>query len=157
MEGGLGALQAHLPPVRDGLQLHGVAAVLLQPLQVQEGLRLRRHTNTPLALLASLRIHARRHSGPLPFQKAHRRQLFGSDWVKAGPRGEPPPPPPPPPLLGTHVVQREGGAARKIAFRALGGSRVIRASQGFLAVFGLQHSSASVSLMSSCFSDLRLF
>lgn len=43
MEVGLGALQAHLPPVRDGLQLHGVAAVLLQPLQIQEGLRLRRH------------------------------------------------------------------------------------------------------------------
>lgn len=53
MEGGLGALQAHLPPVRDGLQLHGVAAVLLQPLQIQEGLRLRRHKNTPRAVSIS--------------------------------------------------------------------------------------------------------
>lgn len=40
MEGGLGALQAHLPPICDGLQLHSVAAVLLQSLQIQEGLRL---------------------------------------------------------------------------------------------------------------------
>lgn len=32
MEGSLGALQAHLSPVRDGLQLYSVAAVLLQSL-----------------------------------------------------------------------------------------------------------------------------
>ena len=42
VEGGLGALQSHLSPVRDSLQLHSVAAVLLKPLQIHPALRLRR-------------------------------------------------------------------------------------------------------------------
>lgn len=42
-ERSLGALQTHLSPVCDGLQLHGVAAVLLQPLQIHPTLCLRQH------------------------------------------------------------------------------------------------------------------
>lgn len=34
VKGGLGALQTHLPPVCDSLQLHSVTAVLFQSLQI---------------------------------------------------------------------------------------------------------------------------
>lgn len=40
MERGLGALQAHLSPVGDSLQLHSVAAILLQSLQIHPALSL---------------------------------------------------------------------------------------------------------------------
>lgn len=51
VERGLGALQAHLSPVGDSLQLHSVAAVLLQSLEIHPALSLQQQ------------VHKKRHLG----------------------------------------------------------------------------------------------
>lgn len=49
VERSLGALQTHLSPVRDGLQLHSVTAVLLQSLQIHPALSLWQQNTCMLA------------------------------------------------------------------------------------------------------------
>ena len=141
VERSLGALQPHLSPVRDSLQLHSVAVVLLKSLQIHPALSLRQHKTLGCWRVCSL-PHC--HSS-LPSEPRH-----------CPARGSSSQPGPNSGLWESltyweHMWCWGRHRGEEIAFRASWGSRVIRASQGFLAVFDLQHSTISVSLMSSCY------
>lgn len=140
VEGGLDALQSHLSPVCDSLQLHSVAAVLLKPLQIHPALRLRKTQNT------CWHFYVTTQSLEAPFKAPSLSQTqfqLGSVPANRGLWESP--------TYWEHMWSWGRYRGEEIAFRALWGSRVIRASQGFLVVFDLQHSTSSVSLMSSCY------
>lgn len=84
VQGGLGPLQARLPPVRDGLKLHGVAAVRLQSVQEHgiPGLRRRQEARSPLGVCPArpLRPRARR-----PLEKHGHRHPMEASLPKAAP------------------------------------------------------------------------
>lgn len=142
MKGSLGALQTHLSPVCDGLQLHGVTAVLLQSLQFHPALSLQQWKTLAcwLRYVTTLSLGAPSLSSTIVPVTAPAPLGLG----QPGPCGEAV-------FIGSTCGAGQGLTARRWASGSCEGAVLSEPPTASSPVFDLQHSTVSVSSMNSCY------